>query len=178
MFRTPTARDENRSSPQQTSIFARKCRQPLLAVAAGSSTTNRDVSDVFCPTIRPEYYPIRTKISRLHLWLSSGMRQKVPFACTETTPGQNMNDKSSRELAVFAAALELPVEDRAAYLARESGDDHALRARVEALLRADSEAGNFLEQPPDDFPAANSNVIGEKPGDLIGRYKLLEQIGE
>src|SRR5580765_5790373 len=89
-----------------------------------------------------------------------------------------MNSKPSRELAVFAAALELPAEDRGAYLARECGDDHALKARVEALLRADSEAGNFMEQPPGDFPAANSNVIGEKPGDHIGRYNLIEQIGE
>jgi len=89
-----------------------------------------------------------------------------------------MNDKPSRELALFAAALELPAEDRAAYLARECGDDHALKARVEALLRADSEAGNFMQQPPGDFPAVNSNVIGEKAGDHIGRYKLIEQIGE
>jgi len=89
-----------------------------------------------------------------------------------------MNDKPSRELALFAAALELPAEDRAAYLARECGDDHVLKARVEALLRADSEAGNFMEQPPGDFPAVNSNVIGEKAGDHIGRYKLIEQIGE
>src|SRR6516162_1869704 len=89
-----------------------------------------------------------------------------------------MNDKPSRELALFAAALELPAEDRAAYLARECGEDHALKARVEALLRADSEAGNFMQQPPGDFPAVNSNVIGEKAGDHIGRYKLIEQIGE
>ena len=89
-----------------------------------------------------------------------------------------MNDKPSRELALFAAALELPAEDRAAYLARECGDDQALKARVEALLRADSEAGNFMQQPPGDFPAVNSNVIGEKAGDHIGRYKLIEQIGE
>src|SRR5215470_406976 len=89
-----------------------------------------------------------------------------------------MNDKPSRELALFAAALELPAEDRAAYLARECGDDHALKLRVEALLRADSEAGNFMQQPPGDFPAVNSNVIGEKAGDHIGRYKLIEQIGE
>jgi serine/threonine protein kinase len=89
-----------------------------------------------------------------------------------------MNDIPSRELALFAAALELPAEDRAAYLARECGDDHVLKARVEALLRADSEAGNFMQQPPGDFPAVNSNVIGEKAGDHIGRYKLIEQIGE
>ncbi|HWC60754.1 MAG TPA: serine/threonine-protein kinase, partial [Verrucomicrobiae bacterium] len=89
-----------------------------------------------------------------------------------------MNSKPSRELAVFAAALELPAEDRGAYLARECGDDHALKARVETLLRADSEAGNFLEQPPPDAGLLSTNSIGEKPGDRIGRYTLLQQIGE
>jgi len=81
-------------------------------------------------------------------------------------------------MEIFAAALELPVGERAAYLARECGDDHALRLRVEAFLRADSEAGNFMETPPGASPLQSFNAIGEKPGDRIGRYKLLQQIGE
>lgn len=89
-----------------------------------------------------------------------------------------MNDKPSREVAVFAAALELPAGERAAYLARECGDDSALRGRIEALLRADSEAGNFMERPPGEPGARSIHAIGEKPGDRIGRYKLLQQIGE
>ena len=56
-----------------------------------------------------------------------------------------MNDEPGRDLAVFAAAVKLPAEEQAAYLARECGDDHSLRARVEALLRANSEAGDFME---------------------------------
>ncbi|MBL9166165.1 MAG: serine/threonine protein kinase [Verrucomicrobiales bacterium] len=89
-----------------------------------------------------------------------------------------MNDKANREVAVFAAARELPPEERAAFLARESGDDLAFRARVDALLRADLEAGKFMEQPPMDPGFRNLHPIGEKPGDRIGRYKLLQQIGE
>jgi serine/threonine protein kinase len=89
-----------------------------------------------------------------------------------------MNDKANREVAVFAAARELPPEERAAFLARESGDDLAFRARVDALLRADSEAGEFMEQPPMDPGFRSIHPIGEKPGDRIGRYKLLQQIGE
>src|SRR5215831_5126010 len=91
---------------------------------------------------------------------------------------RNMNDKASNVLAVFAAALELPAGERAAFLVRECGDDQTLKARVEALLRADSEAGNFLEQPPPDAGLLSANTIGEKPGDHIGRYTLLQQIGE
>jgi len=89
-----------------------------------------------------------------------------------------MNDKPSRDVVVFAAALHLPAGERAAFLARECGDDHALRARVEALLRADSEAGSFMERPPGDPGARSLHAIGEKPGDRIGRYRLLQQIGE
>src|SRR5215475_9195525 len=91
---------------------------------------------------------------------------------------RNMNDKASKVLVVFAAALELPAGERAAFLVRECGDDQTLKARVEALLRADSEAGNFLEQPPPDAGLLGANTIGEKPGDHIGRYTLLQQIGE
>src|SRR5215467_7788593 len=89
-----------------------------------------------------------------------------------------MNDKASNVLVVFAAALELPAGERGAFLVRECGDDQTLKARVEALLRADSEAGNFLEQPPPDAGLLSASTIGEKPGDHIGRYTLLQQIGE
>ena len=57
--------------------------------------------------------------------------------------------------------------------------DAELRAEVEKLLRARSEMGSFHELPR---PAALATVdapdIGERPGTIIGPYKLLEQIGE
>jgi len=65
--------------------------------------------------------------------------------------------------------------ERAAYLDGACGQDTELRARVEALLQAHDSAGAFLEESvlrPADAP------IGEGPGDVIGHYKLLEQIGE
>ena len=51
------------------------------------------------------------------------------------------------ERDVFEAALELPPEDRAAYLDGVCGSDVALRQRVEALLRQHDQAGGFLERP-------------------------------
>jgi eukaryotic-like serine/threonine-protein kinase len=90
----------------------------------------------------------------------------------------------STEQAVFAEALlrDKP-EARAAYLSAACGMDAALRRRVEALLRAAENAGDFLEQPPTGLAASDGSTIvvaelSEKPGDKIGRYKLLEQIGE
>jgi hypothetical protein len=52
-----------------------------------------------------------------------------------------------KEHELFAAALEIVApEERSAYLERACGDD-ALRARVEALLRAHEQVGSFLATP-------------------------------
>ena len=91
---------------------------------------------------------------------------------------------TSPEQSVFAEALaRTSPEARAAYLAVACGTDIALRGRVEALLRAAESADDFLEQPPTGLVAGDRSTMivtfpSEKPGDKIGRYKLLQQIGE
>jgi serine/threonine protein kinase len=91
-----------------------------------------------------------------------------------------MSESSSREEEIFEAASKLPAEQRAAYLQTACGDDAALRARIEGLLKAHDEAVDFMEEPAG--PARKTIVLtlppDEKPGDKIGRYKLLQQIGE
>lgn len=52
-----------------------------------------------------------------------------------------------------------------------------MRATVEALLQAHIESREFLEQGPAEVKVQNS-LSGEKVGDRVGRYKLLQQIGE
>ena len=100
-----------------------------------------------------------------------------------------MKDPFEREVAVFAAARRLPEAERAAYLDEACAGDPALRRRVEELLRVGEEADAFLQEPapraqrPDGDSAAPTlaaslAVPGEKAGDRIGRYKLLQQIGE
>ena len=90
----------------------------------------------------------------------------------------------SPEQAVFAEALQRDTpQARAAYLESTCGADNALRRRVEALLRAAESAGDFLEKPPeglsrDSDSTSLASEFSEKPGDRIGRYKLLEKIGE
>jgi len=94
-----------------------------------------------------------------------------------------------REVAVFSAARRLSAGERAAYLDEACAGDAALRQRVEELLRAGEEAGGFLHDPapgaqrPADTlvspnPRQNAPAPGEKVGDQIGCYKLLQQIGE
>src|SRR5258708_2596744 len=91
-----------------------------------------------------------------------------------------MSDIPDRDVACFTEALSLSANERAAYLERVCGGDVALRHRVEALLQAHDRVGNFMEQPLQSaaLEARLGTTVGEKPGDRIGRYKLLQQIGE
>jgi eukaryotic-like serine/threonine-protein kinase len=81
---------------------------------------------------------------------------------------------------IFAEALEKSsFEGRAAYLDEACAGDPELRGRVQELLDADGSAGDFLEVPAAGVAAtANMPEVCEKPGAMIGRYKLLEKIGE
>ncbi|HMC67496.1 MAG TPA: serine/threonine-protein kinase [Gemmataceae bacterium] len=89
-----------------------------------------------------------------------------------------MSESLDRLESLFAAALQKPSADRAAYLDQACADDPALRQRVEALLRAQEAAGSFLESPAPAMVATVDDPITERPGTVIGPYKLLEQIGE
>jgi hypothetical protein len=90
------------------------------------------------------------------------------------------------EEAIFHAASELhDPQVRAAFLERTCGAQGPLRARLEALLQADLRASQFLAQDPLELGAKAGNRPGpasappyEPPGTVIGRYKLLEKIGE
>ncbi len=84
------------------------------------------------------------------------------------------------EETIFAEALRLPPEERAAYLAQATHGNAALRRRVEALLGSYG-AGDFLEQAAAPQLRETRHItvpLTEKAGDTIGRYKLLQQIGE
>jgi serine/threonine protein kinase/Tol biopolymer transport system component len=82
--------------------------------------------------------------------------------------------------AIYHGALEKEAgRERAAYLDSACGNNAALREHIEALLKANEDAGNFLDTPPADVGAALDDApLTERPGTVIGRYKLLEKIGE
>src|SRR5206468_3395445 len=46
------------------------------------------------------------------------------------------------------------------------------------LLKASEQAGSFLESPAPALGTTVDELLAERPGGLIGPYKLLEQIGE
>src|SRR3989454_2355568 len=96
-----------------------------------------------------------------------------------------MSSGNRSEDEIFEAALQHATrEKRAAYLNEACGDDARLRERVEALLKAHDQAGEFLEQAPAGVSAKTFVVttgmvpVTEGPGDRIGRYKLRENLGE
>ena len=93
-----------------------------------------------------------------------------------------MTEPLKTEVAILNAALELSLPERVAYLDSACAADGALRQQVELLLRAHERAADFLESPPSgvDFKrtAPLPDLPTEKAGDRIGRYKLLQQIGE
>src|SRR5579883_476717 len=96
----------------------------------------------------------------------------------------------NREVEIFIAALALPAGRRGAYLQGACADDAALRVRIEDLLGVHERAGGFMETSglsaqasPNETAAPGAAtsfaiVPSEKPADRIGRYKLLQQIGE
>jgi hypothetical protein len=81
----------------------------------------------------------------------------------------------TRERSIFFDALKLSAPaERAAFLDRECGADASLRAMVESLLQNHKE-DDFMAKPGE---ASRFSAVTEQPGDMIGRYKLMEQIGE
>jgi serine/threonine protein kinase len=78
--------------------------------------------------------------------------------------------------AIFLEALDKNGADELVqFLDKTCGSDLAMRARVQELLRAHQNAGNFLGKAGQ---AVDNVRMTERPGTVIGPYKLLEQIGE
>jgi eukaryotic-like serine/threonine-protein kinase len=82
--------------------------------------------------------------------------------------------------SVFFTALDKPAgPERAAFLDEACGDNAEMRRHVERMLDAHPQAAGFLEEPARDlFATLDVPPITEKPGSMIGPYKLKEQIGE
>lgn len=83
------------------------------------------------------------------------------------------------ESGIFKVAVKLAPDQRAAFLDKACDSNQELRREVESLLRAHDTSGNFLREnssPPQQ--TADYDAISERPGTVIGPYKLMEQIGE
>ncbi|MFT3867872.1 MAG: serine/threonine-protein kinase [Nibricoccus sp.] len=106
-----------------------------------------------------------------------------------------MENAFEREEDLFEAARKLPHNARREFLNRQCEGDNALRRRIEDLLAASAEAERFFDdggsvrisqevaaQFTQSVRAASGQPAhppGEEPlGSRIGRYKLIEKLGE
>jgi WD40 repeat protein/serine/threonine protein kinase len=88
------------------------------------------------------------------------------------------NQKSPDEILHQAIKITEPAEQKN-FLDIACKGNEFLRAEVESLLKAYAESGDFLEIPAiDPDMTVLVTPLTEKPGTVIGRYKLLEKIGE
>jgi eukaryotic-like serine/threonine-protein kinase len=80
---------------------------------------------------------------------------------------------------IFAAAIELPKDQRRAYVEAQCAGDAQIRAAVETLLSAHDNAGEFFDGPTLEPGPATEQIppIAEIPR-TIGPYTLLQPIGE
>jgi len=88
--------------------------------------------------------------------------------------------KNERLEQLFSAALKKDTpEEREAFLDGACGDDTDLRTQVRELLKVHGEVGSFLDVPPVD-PNATVEFRPTHAADRtkIGRYKILQEIGE
>ncbi len=85
-----------------------------------------------------------------------------------------MDQNADRQIEIFSSALELPLEDRRAYLEQACADDDDLRRKVEELLATHLRSKEFMQGSPLGLEAQKVRAVqvGEKPGDRIDRYKL------
>ncbi|MHC4102191.1 MAG: serine/threonine-protein kinase, partial [Planctomycetota bacterium] len=84
-------------------------------------------------------------------------------------------DRRRQAEELFQRAADLPGPGRAEFIARQCGADPVLRGDVEQLLRAyEADGGGFMATPAGGVPTDP----GERPGDLIGPYKLLSLLGQ
>ena len=98
-----------------------------------------------------------------------------------------MSSDAQREESLFKAAAELPGADRIAFLNAACRGDAALLQRLDALFAALDEKDSFLEPEapkPASKPVKTIKIEAiEEPDDdavgtKIGRYKVLEKVGE
>jgi serine/threonine protein kinase/Tol biopolymer transport system component/Tfp pilus assembly protein PilF len=87
--------------------------------------------------------------------------------------------RDEREREIFERAIEITsLSERVAYVEDACAENEDLTARIQALLRAHDQAGFLPAYPSNPEVTLSAAPISECPGTIIGRYKLLEKIGE
>ena len=89
--------------------------------------------------------------------------------------------RTTPEEVLFAEARERPAEMRGAFLDGACRGNAGLRSQVEALLAAHDATANLLHTAAGQAPTIKLDLADapdEAVGQTLGRYKLLERVGE
>ena len=90
-----------------------------------------------------------------------------------------MTPQADKAKSIFLDAAEMASdEERRSYVEAKCGDNAELRREVESLLHHHGQLESFLETPAGPVAATVDQPPAERPGTMIGRYKLLQEIGE
>jgi len=94
-----------------------------------------------------------------------------------------MDNPQQREEELFALALAKPIGERAAFLDGACHGDPALRVRLNNLLASHEQSDGLNPAPVDPDGPTLKIELSEEPGEeavgtTIGRYKLLQKLGE
>ncbi len=88
----------------------------------------------------------------------------------------------NREEALFAVALAKPTNERAPFVEGDCHGDAALRQRLEALLAMHEQPETLLATQAEAARPTIKLDLADAPdeavGQTLGRYKLLERVGE
>lgn len=89
-----------------------------------------------------------------------------------------MDDAHSRDAQIFAEALRLDADERAAFLDRACSGDADMRRRIETLLRVEGRVGDFMEDGTPESGFSIGEALSGSEGTQVGRYRLIEKLGE
>ena len=92
-----------------------------------------------------------------------------------------MDNRTEEIKLIFSEAYKKKTpRERMDYLDKKCGTDTDLRSEVESLLESYDDVDGFLDAPVlgTDITLDIESPLSEGPGTIIGRYKLLEKIGE
>ena len=90
-----------------------------------------------------------------------------------------MLELTDSEKAIFRDAASISdASERDRFLQQTCGKNHLLLRELERLLAADDAAVHFLKPPAASLELTDSNGNGETRSQSIGKYKLLQKIGE
>ena len=91
-------------------------------------------------------------------------------------------DRWKKAKEVFETAVDMPAEDRAAFIRSICGNDDELTAEIKKLLEGDENARSFLEKPLFDPPCDTRQLHNRRifsPGEIIcDRFTIVAFLGE